>query len=134
MLVLTTGPYLQGPPTEAAPDKPRYVDLKFYLGWKGKTIATLTHDDVRLLSCLPRQVSGYTLGVNQFGFYAKGPDGKYKTLSDDMADRNDALTLVDLQHIPFVSRAARRRRRRLLVMLAIRRRRAGSYRAIVPWR
>ena len=100
------GPFLQGPPTEAQPDKPHYVDLQFYLGWKGKTLSSLTHDDVRTLSCLPRLVSGYTLGVNQFGFYAKGPDGKYKTLSDDMADRVESLTLVDLQHIPFVPRAA----------------------------
>jgi len=97
------GPCLVGPPAEEG-GKPRYVDLKFFLQNKGKTLATMTHDDARLMSCLPRDVSGHVLGVNQYGFYAKGPDGKYKTLPDDLADRIDELTTVDLTHIPFVPR------------------------------
>lgn len=95
------GPFLQGPPTEANPDKPHYVDLKYYLESKRKTIATLTHDDVRLLSCLPRSIGGgVTLGVGQYGFYARGADGKYKNLSDDLAGRIDTLTLIDIEGMP----------------------------------
>ena len=103
------GPMLQGPPDDDG--KPRYVDLKFYLAWKKKAIDALTHDDVALLAKLPRDLgAGYTASVGQYGFYVKGPDGKYKTLSDTLANQVGSLTLADVQHLvadPFGASASR---------------------------
>ena len=90
------GPYLQGP--RGDDDKPRFVDLKFFLEWKKKPLAALTHEDVRKLSSLPRTIGGgMTLGVGMYGFYAKDAEGKYKNLNDDLSERIDTVTLIEVQ-------------------------------------
>ena len=90
------GPYLQGPPADDG--KPHYVDLKYFLEWKRKPLSALTHEDVRKLATLPRAIGGgMTLGVGMYGFYAKDAEGKYKNLNDDLSERIDTVTLIDVQ-------------------------------------
>ena len=89
------GPVLQGP--SLADGKPRYVDLAYYLTSKKKKIETLSHEDVALLACLPKNLGkDYVLSVGQYGFYVRDPDGKCRTVNEAICPRLNEVTLEDV--------------------------------------